>query len=115
MAEQQRGDAIETFQAAAANADWAGAPGYYVVLTDEPGADSWPITGASFILMPRQPAEPAAAAEALKFFAWAYKEGAKLAIDLDYVALPPPVVQLIKKTWVEQIRHDGQPVWTPIE
>jgi len=104
---------IESFQAAAANADWAGAPGYYVVLTDEPGADSWPITGASFILMPAVPPDAAVAAEALKFFAWAFKEGAQLAGELDYVAMPTAVVALIQKTWLEQIRANGQPVWSP--
>ena len=102
----------ETFQAAAANADWANTPGYAVVLTDEPGAASWPITGASFILMYKKPVDAAAAGDALKFFDWAYKNGAKLADDLDYVAMPASVVSLVQKTWATQISGaDGKPVF----
>ena len=67
----------ETIMAAAAGADWANAPGFYVILTDSAGAKSWPIAGATFILLPKQPKDPAATAEALKFFAWAYKNGAQ--------------------------------------
>ena len=76
------------FQAAAANADWANAPGFYQILTDQPGAKSWPIAGATFILMHATPEDPAAAAEALKFFSWAYEKGGKQAEELDYVPLP---------------------------
>ncbi len=90
---------METFQAAAANADWANAPGFYQILTDQPGAKSWPITGAVFVLMHAVPEDPAAAAEALKFFSWAYEKGGKLAEELDYVPLPAAVVALIKKSW----------------
>ena len=64
---------VATFQAAAANADWQHAPGFYQILTDEPGAESWPITASTFILMHKQAADPAAAADALKFFDWAFK------------------------------------------
>ncbi len=78
----------ESFQAAAATADWAGADSYYLILTDQPGAKSWPITGASFILVYKQPDDAAAVGEALKFFAWAYKDGAAMAGELDYVPLP---------------------------
>jgi len=99
------------FQAAAANADWAGTPGYEVVLTNEPGDKSWPITGASFILMYKNPQDPAAAAEALKFFAWSYKNGAKMAEELDYVPMPKPVVDLIAKTWADNIKAGGKPVY----
>src|ERR1700723_3004660 len=80
----------ESFQAAAATADWAGADSYYLILTDQAGAKSWPITGASFILVYKQPDDAAAVNEALKFFAWAYKDGASMASELDYVPLPPP-------------------------
>ncbi len=101
----------QAFQAAAANADWAKAEGYYVILTDEPGANSWPIAGATFILIHKQPVDATAAAEALKFFDWAYKNGGKMAEELDYVPMPASVVSLIKKTWMEQIKGaDGKPV-----
>jgi len=97
----------QTFQAAAANADWANAPGFYQILTDEPGASSWPIAGATFILMHKTPSDPAAAAEALKFFSWAYEKGGKMAEDLDYVPLPSSVVALIKKSWASEIKGPG--------
>ena len=103
---------IEAFQAAAANADWANAKGYYVILTDEPGAESWPITGASFILMYKNPQDVAVSAEALKFFDWAYKNGAKMATDLDYVPMPESVVTMVQKTWSQSIQADGKPIWT---
>ncbi len=103
---------IEAFQAAAANADWANSKGYYVLLTDEPGAESWPITGASFILMYKAPQDAASSAEALKFFDWAYKNGDKMATELDYVPMPDSVVSLVQKTWAQTIQADGKPVWT---
>ena len=102
----------ESFQAAAANADWAHSPAYDVILTDQPGAGSWPITGASFILVYRQPSDPAAVLGALKFFAWAYKEGGKMAAELDYVPVPPALVAQVKKTWVSSITANGKPVWS---
>jgi len=92
------------FQAAAANADWEKAEGYYVILTDQPGATSWPIAGATFILIHKQPQDPVAAAEALKFFAWAYAKGGKMAEELDYVPMPAKVVDQIKKVWASQIK-----------
>ncbi|HEV3042448.1 MAG TPA: phosphate ABC transporter substrate-binding protein PstS [Roseiarcus sp.] len=101
----------EAFQAAAANADWAKSDHYYVILTDQPGAGSWPIAGATFILMHKQPADPAAAAEALKFFSWAYAKGGKAAEDLDYVPLPAAVVDQIKRTWSAEFKTaDGKPI-----
>jgi len=102
----------EAFQAAAANADWVKADSYYVILTDQPGAKSWPITGASFILVYREPSDPAAVAGALKFFAWAYKDGGKMAADLDYVPVPPGLVAQVRKTWVSSITSQGKPVWS---
>src|SRR5262249_27066624 len=78
----------EAIGAAAAGADWAHAPGFYMILTDEPGAAAWPIAGATFILVPKKPADPSAAQEALKFFDWAYKNGSRMATDLDYVPMP---------------------------
>ena len=102
----------ESFQAAAANADWAHAEGYYLILTDQPGVKSWPITGASFILLYKQPDDAAAVLEALKFFAWAYKDGGAMAAELDYVPLPAGLVSLVKKTWSAEISSGGRPVWT---
>ena len=102
----------ESFQAAASSADWAGADSYYLILTDQTGAKSWPITGASFILLYKQPADAAPVNEALKFFAWAYKDGATMAAELDYVPLPAPVVAQVKKTWITQIVSGGHPVWS---
>jgi len=93
-----------TFQAAAANADWAHAPGFYQILTDQPGAQSWPITAATFILLPKQPQDTAAAAEALKFFGWAFANGGKAAEELDYIPLPAAVVSLIKKSWAANVK-----------
>lgn len=95
---------VEAFQAAASNADWAKAPGYYVILTDQPGDKSWPITAATFILMHKEPTDKAASKEALKFFAWAFKNGDKMAEELDYIPMPDPVVKLIEKTWSADIK-----------
>ena len=94
----------ESFQAAAANADWAHAPGYYLILTDQPGAGSWPITGASFILVYGTPPDPAATGAALKFFDWAYKNGGKMAAELDYVPLPDKLITQVRATWKTQIK-----------
>ena len=102
----------DSFQAAAANADWAAADGYYLILTDQAGAKSWPITGASFILVYKQPEDAAAVGEALKFFAWAYKDGASMAADLDYVPLPSSLIAQVKKTWASEITSGGRPVWS---
>jgi phosphate transport system substrate-binding protein len=101
----------ESFQAAAANADWAHAPGFYLILTDALGAKSWPISGATFILMHAVPDDPVAATAALKFFSWAYAKGGKMAEDLDYVPLPKSVVAFIKKSWATEIKGpDGKPL-----
>jgi phosphate transport system substrate-binding protein len=94
----------EAFQAAAANADWAHAPGYYLILTDQPGAGSWPITGASFILVYANPPNPAETAAALKFFDWAYRKGATMAAELDYVPLPESLIQQVRATWKSEIK-----------
>jgi phosphate transport system substrate-binding protein len=101
-----------SFQAAAANADWKSVPGYGVVLSDEPGAGSWPMTAATFILIHKQPKDAAAAGEALKFFAWAYKNGAKSAEELDYIPMPANVVADVEKTWGEIKDQSGKPVYT---
>jgi phosphate transport system substrate-binding protein len=102
----------ETFQAAAANADWANAPGLYMVLTDQPGQESWPITGATFILVHTTQDKPAKALAVLKFFAWAYQNGDKMAEQLDYVPMPDKVVKLVEERWHAQVKApDGNPVW----
>jgi phosphate transport system substrate-binding protein len=100
------------FQAAAANADWSNAPGFYQILTDEPGADSWPITASTFMLMYKKAVDPAASSEALKFFSWSFTpKGAKIAEGLDYVPMPDAVVTLIKKTWAAEMKDaDGKPL-----
>ena len=94
----------QSFQAAAANADWANAPGYHLILTNQPGEKSWPITGASFILVYSSPPDPGATGAALKFFDWAFNNGAKMAADLDYVPLPDSLVAQIRNTWKTQIK-----------
>src|SRR6476469_10540819 len=88
---------IGSFAAAAGNANWDAAPGFGVILTNESGAESWPITCATFVLMPRQPADPAAAGEALKFFNWAYANGGRMAEELDYVPMPARVIGAVQK------------------
>jgi phosphate transport system substrate-binding protein len=94
----------DSFAAAAANADWAHAPAYYLILTNQAGAKSWPITGASFILVYAQPQDLAATTEALKFFNWAYKNGTQSATELDYVTLPESVIKQVRATWKSEIK-----------
>jgi phosphate transport system substrate-binding protein len=102
----------ETFAAAASNADWASAPGFYLILTNQPGAQSWPITGAPFVIMQKTAVDGAAALEALKFFDWTYKNGAKSAGELDYVPMPAKVVDLIEASWKTNLKDaSGQPIW----
>ena len=95
---------IQAFQAAAANADWAKAPGYYVILTDQPGDASWPITAATFILMHKDATDKAASQEAIKFFKYAFEKGGKMAEELDYIPMPDAVVKQIEKTWTAEIK-----------
>jgi phosphate transport system substrate-binding protein len=102
----------DSFQAAAANADWVKADSYYLILTDQAGAKSWPITGASFILVYKEPSDAASVNEALKFFSWAYKDGASMAAELDYVPLPAALIAQVKKTWTSEITSGGHPVWS---
>jgi phosphate transport system substrate-binding protein len=101
----------KSFQAAAANADWKSVPGYGVILTEQPGAESWPITAASFILMHIVPQNPANSAEALKFFDWAYKKGAKMAEELDYIPMPDNVAALSRGEWAKIKDPAGRPVF----
>jgi phosphate transport system substrate-binding protein len=102
----------KSFQAAAANANWKDAPGFYEILTDEPGKDSWPITGATFILLHKVQADAEKAREVLKFFSWAYEHGDQMALELDYVPMPEAVVKLVKDSWRRQLKdQSGGPIW----
>jgi len=94
----------EAFQAAASNADWTNAPGYYLILTDQPGDKSWPIVASTFILMHKEASDKAASQEALKFFKFAFEKGAKSAEELDYIPMPDSVIKLIEKTWSADIK-----------
>ena len=98
----------DSFKAAAAGADWA--KSFYQILTNQPGKDAWPISGATFILMHTKQDKPANATEVLKFFSWAYKNGDKVAADLDYVPMPKPVIASIEKAWGEIKDASGKPV-----
>ena len=99
-----------TFKAAAAQADWTKS-NFAEILTEQAGKDAWPITGATFILMHKVQDKPAQAAEALKFFDWSYKNGAKMADDLDYVALPESLIKLIRTSWGQIKDAAGKPVF----
>jgi phosphate transport system substrate-binding protein len=102
----------QSFQAAAANADWTSQPGYGVILANQPGDTSWPMTAATWILVHKQPTDPAATAEALKFFAWAYKDGTGMAEGLDYVPMPASVIGDVEKSCMTQIKGaDGKPLF----
>ncbi|MFA7316186.1 MAG: phosphate ABC transporter substrate-binding protein PstS [Sulfuricella sp.] len=102
----------DNFKAAAANAQWDKAPGFYEILTNEPGKNSWPITGATFILMHKSQDNPAQAANVLKFFEWAYSKGDNMALELDYIPMPDSVVKLIQGSWKANIKAaDGKAVY----
>jgi phosphate transport system substrate-binding protein len=102
-----------SFQAAAANADWAHTPGFNLMLTEQPGEKSWPITGATFILVYKNQQKPETAREVLKFFDWAYRHGGKMAEELDYIPMPEAVVKLVETTWKTDIKDTkGGAVWT---
>src|SRR6478672_2610864 len=94
----------DAFQAAASNADWANAPGYYLILTDQPGDKSWPIVASTFILMHKDATDKAASHEAIKFFKFAFEKGTKMAEELDYIPMPDSVIKLIEKTWSSEIK-----------
>jgi phosphate transport system substrate-binding protein len=101
-----------TFQSAAAGADWKSTPGMGVILTDQPGKGSWPITGASFILMHAKQDRPEKGVEVMKFFDWAFKNGAKMAEELDYVAIPPVVSKQIADAWKASVKDaSGKALW----
>ncbi|HEY6993143.1 MAG TPA: phosphate ABC transporter substrate-binding protein PstS [Xanthobacteraceae bacterium] len=105
---------VASFAAAASSANWERTPGFGVILTNEPGAATWPIAGATFILMHKQPNDVAAAGAALRFFDWAYATGGKMAEELDYVPMPGSVVAAVHRLWAAQIKDaSGKPIYTP--
>lgn len=102
---------IETFRSAAANANWQEAPGLYVVLVDQPGKDSWPITGASFILVHKKQENLTTAQTMLNFFDWCFRHGEDIAVSLHYVPMPNNVFEIVENAWKTQIQHEGKAVW----
>ncbi len=103
---------LASFGAAGANADWAHAPGYYLIVTDAPGKASWPIAATSFILVYKVQDKPEVAKTVLSFLDWSYKNGQDMAKGLDYVPIPDNVVALVEKSWGEIKGADGAPIWT---
>lgn len=101
---------IESFMAAAQNADWANAAGFYLVLNDQPGDATWPIAGATFILIHRAQENEGKVRAMFKFFDWCYRQGAELAKSLHYVPMPEAVVDLVEKKWESEISVGGKPV-----
>ncbi|MBI5885007.1 MAG: phosphate ABC transporter substrate-binding protein PstS [Deltaproteobacteria bacterium] len=102
---------IESFMAAGAAADWKKTPGHGVILTDQNGADAWPIAGATFILVPKNPANCENAKAVLKFFDWSYRNGAAMARALDYVPIPKDVYGVMEEAWAAEIKCNGQAAW----
>ncbi|HVV68071.1 MAG TPA: phosphate ABC transporter substrate-binding protein PstS [Gammaproteobacteria bacterium] len=103
---------IDTFAAAAANAKWSSQTNFAEILTDEPGSQSWPIVGATFILMHTSEDNAEKAHDVLKFFDWAYQHGKQMAKDMDYVPLPEPTIDLIHAAWKENLKDQkGNPIW----
>ena len=103
----------ETFKAAAGNARWEKSPGFYEILTNQPGKQSWPMTGASFILMHKSQDKADNAKQVLHFFDWAFKNGAKMAEELDYVPLPDTLVKLVQAEWKGKIKDGGSKALYP--
>jgi phosphate transport system substrate-binding protein len=102
---------LDSFEAAAANADWSKAPkGFSLMLIDQPGEKSWPIVGATYIMMHKDQPDAKKAKEILKFFAWSYKHGGDMAKGLHYVVMPENVVKLVEENWKE-VKSGGAPVW----
>jgi phosphate transport system substrate-binding protein len=102
----------DTFKAAAAGADWANAPGFYLVLTNQTGKDAWPATGASFIIMHRQQPDALTGRAILKFFDWSFKNGGKMSEELEYVHLPPALIKQINEQWKTQLKDpSGKSIW----
>lgn len=103
---------MESFMAAAQDADWKNTPGFSVVLTNQSGKNAWPIAGATFILVHEKPEDCAKAKSVLQFFNWAYRNGAEMAKSLDYVPIPKNVYELMESSWAKEIKCNSQPLWT---
>ncbi|MEW5686234.1 MAG: phosphate ABC transporter substrate-binding protein PstS [Pseudomonadota bacterium] len=103
----------ESFAAAASGADWTKAPGFYLLLINQPGQNAWPITGATFILVHKAQADAASGKAVLSFVDWAYAKGDTAANDLAYVPLPADLKQLVRASWSTIVGPDGKPVFTP--
>jgi phosphate transport system substrate-binding protein len=101
---------IQSFQAAAANADWKNAPGYYLMLNNQPGDQSWPIVGATYIMIHKEQPDAAKAQAMLKFFDWCYKHGSEMAEKLHYVPMPKNVMEMVEATWAKDVKAGGKPV-----
>jgi phosphate transport system substrate-binding protein len=103
---------IESFASAAGYADWSKAPGNYLILTNQPGAETWPISGATFILFHKMQEKPETATEVLKFFAWCYANGSDQAKALLYVPIPPKVTKSMEAMWKSEVKTAaGAPIW----
>ncbi|OPX20160.1 MAG: phosphate ABC transporter substrate-binding protein PstS [Desulfobacca sp. 4484_104] len=102
---------IESFQSAAAYADWKNAPGYFMVLTNQPGDNTWPIAGATFILIHKTQPDVKLAKAMLEYFEWCFKHGSDIATQLHYVPMPEEVVKMVEASWTQEVKADGQPVW----
>lgn len=101
---------VASFQAAAAGADWKGTPGFHIILANQPGDESWPMTAATFILLHKDVKDPAAIKNVLNFFDWAYKNGDEMAEKLDYVPFPKSVKDLVRAEWKAKLMADGKPL-----
>jgi phosphate transport system substrate-binding protein len=102
---------LDVFQNAAANADWQHATDFYLILTNQPGKNTWPIVGATFILMHKKQTNPERAKLVLGFFDWAYHNGAEMAKQLQYVPMPPSAAAIFENSWKQIVGPDGKPVW----
>ncbi len=100
----------ENFIAAAENADWS-TPGFAASLIDQQGETSWPIVSPTFILLPKNPEDPDRSRNVMKFFDWAFKNGDKLAQELEYIPIPPAVTDRIRAAWASEVKVNGEPVW----
>ncbi|MBP2149503.1 phosphate ABC transporter substrate-binding protein PstS [Xanthobacter autotrophicus DSM 597] len=103
---------VPAFQAAAANADWAGAKDFAASMINTPGDATWPITSATFILLPKEPKSAEQAAEVIKFFDWAFENGAPIAEKLHYIPLPKDVAARVREAWKTEVKVDGKAVWS---
>jgi phosphate transport system substrate-binding protein len=102
---------MPSFRAAAASADWGSAQNYAVSLIDQPGAETWPIVSATFVLLPKDPTDSTRSANVIKFFDWAYRQGGPMAEQLDYIPLPPAVQDSVRSAWRTEVKVGGKAVY----